>query len=430
MNRKLIRFGLLAGALCLCANRVLGDVTVTEPLGGNDISADKSLNSTSGAGFTALGSIVLAETMTSDFAAGNNKTFILTLPYGWQFKPGVGTVSFTGSRDITAASISVGSSDLTVTLSVSGTGKFDTLTISGVQVQALDGSLDYLNTGYILNLSANPGTAVIAGVNQDLSTFGLLNTVPGTPRSLGMNIQPSPTATAGVIFSQQPDLFTYDQFGIENYLDYSTIVTASRASGSGTLQGTTSEQSLGGEATFSDLSINTVGTITILFTAPGLTSLTSDPINVGPGIANTLAFTAQPGSAASGVPFGVQPIIKSKDQFGNLSTVGLAAHLSVTMTLTSGAGPLLGATDQDIGTSAGNGTATYTNLEIDAVGNGKQLTASASGFTSALSSVFGVTGVAFSQLQILLPGETTAPGTATGKTGAPLPQTAGTALNV
>jgi hypothetical protein len=59
-------------------------------------------------------------------------------------------------RDITAASISVGSSDLTVTLSVSGTGKFDTLTISGLQVQALDGLLDLAQYGYILNLSANP----------------------------------------------------------------------------------------------------------------------------------------------------------------------------------------------------------------------------------------------------------------------------------
>ena len=430
MKRKLLRFALVTGALCFGLCRMLADVTVTEPLGGNDISADKSLNSTNGAAFTALGNIVLAEGSTTDFGIGNNRTLIFTLPLGWRFNTSAGSVSFAPSRDITAASISVGTDTVTVTLSVSGAAKFDTLTISGLQIQALDGSLDWENTGYILNLSSNPGTAIIAGVNQDLSTFGLLNTVPGTPRALAMNIQPSPTATAGVIFSQQPDLFTYDQFGIENYLDYSTIVTASRASGSGTLQGTTSEQALGGEATFSDLSINSVGTITILFTAPGLTSVTSDPITVGPGIANTLAFTTQPGSAASGVPFGIQPVIKSRDQFGNLSTVGLAAHLSVTMTLTSGAGPLAGTISQDIGTAAGNGTITYTDLEIDAVGTNKQLTASATGFSSALSSVFAVTGSSFSQLQVLLPGETAAPGTPTGKTGTPLVQTAGTAFNV
>src|SRR5882672_7054032 len=282
MNRALPRLVLMIGALCVGSCAVLGDVIITEPLGGNDVSADLCANSTNGAAFTALGNIVLAEGATTDFAVGNNKTFILTLPSGWQFKSGAGSVSFTTSRDITAASLSIGTDTVTVTLSVSGTTKLDALTISGLQVQALDGSLDYLNSGYILNLSQNPGTAVIAGVGQDLTTFGLLNTVPGTPRALGINIQPSPTATAGVVFSQQPHLFTYDQFGVQGYLDYSTFVTASGPSGSGILQGTNSEQALGGETSFADLSHNIANTITILFTAPGLTSVTSDPVVVGP----------------------------------------------------------------------------------------------------------------------------------------------------
>src|SRR6266404_187351 len=430
MNRALLRLGLMIGALCVGSCPLLGSVIITEPVGGNDISADKSLNSTNGAAFTALGNIVLTEGATTDFAVGNNKTFILTLPSGWQFNSGVGSVSFTGSRDITTASISVGTSSLTVTFSVSGTTKFDVLTISGLQVQALDGSLDYLNSGYILNLSQNPGTAVIAGVGQDLTTFGLLNTVPGTPHALAINIQPSPAATAGVIFAQQPDLLTYDQFGVWCYQDYATIVTASRLSGSGILQGTTTEQAISGEATFADLSENLANSITLLFTAPGLTSVTSDPIVVGPGQANRLTFSTQPGSAASGVSFGVQPVIKSQDQFGNLSTLGLPASQMITMTLSSGAGPLLGMISRDIGTSAGNGTVTYTDLEIDAVGINKQLTASSSGFSSAVSSVFAVTGSSFSQLQVLLPGETAAPGSVSGKTGTPIAQTAGAAFNV
>src|SRR6266576_4054277 len=146
MNRALLRLGLMIGALCVGSCPLLGDVIITEPGGGNsiDISADTSVNSTNGAGFTTLGNIVLTEGATTDFAVGNNKTFILTLPSGWQFKSGVGSVSFTGSRDITAASISVGTYDLTVTFSVSGTTKFDVLTISGLQVQPFDGSLDYL----------------------------------------------------------------------------------------------------------------------------------------------------------------------------------------------------------------------------------------------------------------------------------------------
>src|SRR5438034_2251268 len=131
MKRASLRFGLMIGALCVGSCPLLGDVIITEPIGGNDVSADKCFNSTNGAGFVAQGNIVLTEAATTDFAAGNNKTFILTLPSGWQFNSGVGSVSFTGSRDITAASISVGAYDLTVTFSVSGTTKFDALTISG-----------------------------------------------------------------------------------------------------------------------------------------------------------------------------------------------------------------------------------------------------------------------------------------------------------
>src|SRR5205807_3052977 len=92
-------------------------------------------------------------------------------------------------------------------------------------------------------------------------------------------------------------------------------------------------------------------------------------------------------------------------------------------------GPLLGSVSQDIGTNAGNGVATYTNLEIDATGS-KQLTASAAGFTNAFSAVFGVSGASFSQLQVLLPGETNNPSLPNGKGGTPNTQTAGTAFNV
>ena len=155
MHNRTLRLGLLVGAVAISSAQLRASVTVTEPTGGQNISADKSLNSTNGAAFTALGSIVITEGAINDFAAGTNKTFILSAPSGWRFNAGVGSVTFQGSRDITAASISVTSSNLTVTLSLGGIGKLDILTISGLQVQPLDGSLDP-NPGYILNLSANP----------------------------------------------------------------------------------------------------------------------------------------------------------------------------------------------------------------------------------------------------------------------------------
>ncbi|WP_207428581.1 T9SS type A sorting domain-containing protein [Pedobacter sp. SYSU D00535] len=49
---------------------------------------------------------------------------------------------------------------------------------------------------------------------------------------------------------------------------------------------------------------------------------------------------------------------------------------------------------------------------------------------AATSSTFSVNVGAFARLQLLLPGETAAPGTATGKTGTPTAQTAGVPLNI
>src|SRR5437867_1588040 len=122
-----------------------------------------------------------------------------------------------------------------------------------------------------------------------------------------------------------------------------------------------------------------------------------------------LGFTTQPGSATAGAVFGVQPVVQTQDQFGNNSITGLGATVNVAVSLTSGAGPLQGTTTFNIGTTGGNGTVSYTNLRIDAAGTGKQLTATAAGLTSALSSTFAVSAAAASQLVFVQqPGNATA----------------------
>src|SRR6266571_304611 len=427
MNNRLFGLGLVMGLSVFYSFQLLANVTVTQPTGGNGISADTSFNSTNGAGFTALGNILITEGANADFAKGTNKTLILTLPDGWRFDTAAGaSVSFQTRGDITAASVALTTNNVTVTLTVSGTTKSDTLAISGLQVQPLDGgSQDNLNGLYIYNLSVNPGTETIAGIYWDYTAFGLLYTTEGAPTALGIVTEPSPTATAGVIFSPQPEVDTYDQFGNWCSQDYSTVIVATRGDGTGTLQGSTTQTAFLGDVTYSDLSFNVANTNTIVFSASGLTSVTSDPIVVGPGPATRLAFTTQPGSALSGSPFTTQPVVNSQDEFGNNSSVGLPAQQIVTLTLSSGAGPLLGSVSQDLGTNDGNGVAAYTDLEIDSTGTNKQLTASSPGFTDGLSSVFSVAVPPFSQLLVVAPGESFAPGTATGKSGTPTAQTAG-----
>src|SRR4029079_10102168 len=117
MKTATIRTSLILGLVAFNSPRVWADVVITSPTGGNNISADKAVNSTNGAAFTALGNIVITEGAATDFDAGADQTLVLSVPPGWQFNPGVGTVSFTGSRNITAATISVTASDLTVTFS-------------------------------------------------------------------------------------------------------------------------------------------------------------------------------------------------------------------------------------------------------------------------------------------------------------------------
>src|SRR5205823_7482065 len=124
--------------------------------GGTNLSADKAANAASPQ-YTTLGNIVLTESggNKADFATGSNKTLILTAPSGWTFNPSAGSVSFATGKDITAASIAVTSTTATVTLSVGGTASVDTLTISGIQVRATNGSA-LPSSGDILRTSATP----------------------------------------------------------------------------------------------------------------------------------------------------------------------------------------------------------------------------------------------------------------------------------
>src|SRR2546426_3793828 len=127
MNKTAIRLGLVLGLIAFNSTQLLANVVITSPTGGNNIPADKALNSTNGAAFTALGNIVITAGVNTDFAHCTSQTLILTLPDGWQFNAGVGTVTFTTGRNISAATISVTTKTATVTLTVSGTAALDTL---------------------------------------------------------------------------------------------------------------------------------------------------------------------------------------------------------------------------------------------------------------------------------------------------------------
>src|SRR6185369_5451236 len=181
-----------------------------------------------------------------------------------------------------------------------------------------------------------------------------------------------------------------DAFGNLRTNDNATVVTAARNAGSGILQGTTARTAAGGVIAYSGLFHTVATNITIDFTSPGLTLATSTGIAISPTTADRFVFAVEPANGVAGSVFGTQPVVKSKDQFGNDSTVGLGTSRIVTVSLVAGSGPLQGTTALNIGTTGGNGTVAYTNLRIDVAGTDKQLQAASIGFVSATSAIFTV----------------------------------------
>ena len=277
----------------------------------------------------------------------------------------------------------------TVTYASASGGTPNTLTWQNIRVRPTAGTP--LASGSITKTGTSTMTGVATGAN-----FGFLAEAAGAANRLVVQTPPSATATAGIAFAQQPKIQIQDQFGnartyANRNADNSAIVTAARSSGTATLQGTLTATAANGLATFSNLSYNTAETITLQFTSGSLAGATSGNVVVSAAVADRLVFVIQPGSATYGSALNPQPALKSRDAFGNDSTVGLAASQLVTLNLSLGTGSLQGITSLDIGTSGGNGTVIFSGLKVGAAGTGKQVTATAAGLASADSTTFAIT---------------------------------------
>ncbi len=163
--------------------------------------------------------------------------------------------------------------------------------------------------------------------------------------------------------------------------------------------------------------LQTAGTHTIVVIATGYNNAILGTAATIAGSATKLTIASITTPQTAGTSFNV--IVNAFDQYDN------AANSTASVTLSaSGTGILSGNTGALVG-----GTRTfsvgYTKAES------VTFTAAASGLTTSLSSnsVSFNAGTA-TKLQLLMPGETAAPGTVSGKTGSPTAQTAGTALTV
>jgi hypothetical protein len=220
-----------------------------------------------------------------------------------------------------------------------------------LMVSAVDGVATF--AGLTLNKAGTGDTLGLSRTGLSGATTNMIAVNPAQPAKLAIPQQQT-GATAGVAFSLE--VAVEDQFGNLETGDTGTLVTASLASGSGPLQGTTGVLDSGGIVTFTNLFDDKAEAITIGFAAPGLAAATSSRVVVGPAGASKLVIQAQPTTAAVGQPFAIQPQVYEEDQFGNLETGDKSTV--VTASLASGAGPLLGTTMAVVS----GGVATFKNL--------------------------------------------------------------------
>ncbi len=275
------------------------------------------------------------------------------------------------SRDVEESGVSI-----TLSLS-SGTGTLSGTVTRQTNTKGLatfdDLSIDLIGAKRFT--ASSPGLTPATSKSFDITL--------GPPARLKIQREPSPTATAGLPFPQQPEVWVVDAGGNLVTSDNSTQVTAARLAGSGTLQGTLVVTARRGVALFANLSHNVAGEITVLFSGGSLINDTSTAVLVNPAAAARLVFLQQPLNTAAGAVITPPVTLRLRDAFGNnVETSGTP----VTIALTSGSGSLTGTLTRN----TVSGIATFNNLRIDLTGS-KQLTGSSGTLTSAVSDAFVIT---------------------------------------
>src|SRR5438034_778124 len=241
---------------------------------------------------------------------------------------------------------------------------------------------------------------------------------------------------AGVVVQLQ------DQFG--NNLSRGGTNVSLTLNGGGTLNGTTTvATAANGSATFSTLSITNAGNKTLTASAPGLTSATSSSFTINPAPASAVRVeTAADGSGTvvpaqnltAGNALTVYAI--TRDASGNfVANVAATAPFTNIVTSYSGAKTISytgpgGGPAYTTSVTFTNGQSSNTLVTTLLKAETTTITATDGTLTGIPSSSLTVNPGAFAKLQLLMPGETAAPGSASGKTGTPAAQTVGTAFTV
>jgi hypothetical protein len=259
--------------------------------------------------------------------------------------------------------------------------------------------------GGTLMLAASAGVATFnnltinnAGTGYTLyATDGSLTAATSSPFTvflpaiqLAFVTQPSSTA-AGAPISPAVTVLVEDTLGnVVTSSSATVLLTFQSNPTSATLSGTTSVNAVNGVATFSNLSINNVGTgYTLIALSSGLAN---SPPSVAFNIAltNHLVFVTQPGGGATGAIWTQQPVVAVENASNAIVSDGSTVYLSIS---TNPAGGTLSCTG-GLSEVAVNGYAYFSGCSIN-LGSATAYTltvTSSAGWTAATSSAFYVGG--------------------------------------
>lgn len=207
-----------------------------------------------------------------------------------------------------------GDSTNIVTATSSGT---DANYVNGF-VTAVGGVAAFSDMSYFV---AQTNTITFTSPGLAPKTTGNIIVSAAVASQLTILTQPSLTATAGVMFAQQPVVRVEDAYGNLRNTDNSTVAAASINQGSTNLLGAQTFSAVNGIVTFTNLSYPIAETITIDFTTAGLDPDTSASVTVNP-VNQTITFGALTNKIYGAADF----------------TVGASASsgLPVTFSITSG----------------------------------------------------------------------------------------------
>ncbi|HTH64068.1 MAG TPA: hypothetical protein VL563_05270 [Gemmatimonadales bacterium] len=253
-------------------------------------------------------------------------------------------------------------------------------------------SIDKAGTGYKLTATggAGSGTSNAFNITAAVATQLVFATQP-TATAAGSNITPAIIVTAK------------DQFG-NNAASFANAITVAITGGTGkagaALSGTKTVTASGGSATFSTLSIDSVGTgYTLSATATGLVGgFASATFNIVPGAATQLVFTAQPTNATAGANIAPAIAVTARDAKGNTAT-GFTGSVTLAIGTNAGGGTLGGT----VAVNATAGVASFSTVNINKSGIGYTLTAGSGTLTGATSNAFNIVAGAATKLAFTSP---------------------------